>query len=307
MFGSESLKKLEQSLGYEQWILIKTVELYKKSIGYIYPRKVIIDDNNSVEILLKIEDHFDLGRSLNLIYELSPLLLSSGFKILDMLMEWIIKENEGKCPWKFWEKKKILDNQSFSPILPYPLCKDPTIFSRLKGLYINLIDPRNALIHGPWGKNLSGNLEFDFLNNRNKRIQLNISFKQVIIFADCMSLCVREVLKKSNFNSNNIISTIHWCLDELQSIHKFKKYGAESIRYFDVVRKTKYVKNDYSVINIKEIEEILEKDALGYHYDYLLHVEANNYGKITHWEIPSILIGGLDEIILDEKWDNYKL
>src|SRR5699024_8977841 len=155
--------------GYEKWILDKTIRFYRSSLGYEYPRKIVINDDYSKEIQINIKERVILDSSQELIYDLSPLLFVSGFKLLDMLMQYIITENNIECPWEFSKKKKILKDLNFNPKLPYPLAKDPTIFECFKKLYISFIKFRNGLIHGAWGKNESGNLTFDFQNN-NKRI-----------------------------------------------------------------------------------------------------------------------------------------
>lgn len=306
MFNISSIEKLEESLGYEQWMLSKAVDLHRSVSGYVHLRKTIIWDDGSQEVQLKIEDTLSLGNESKLLLEISPLLFISGFKILDMLMECIITENNGSCPWQFSQKKEILNNISINTILPYPLSEDPTIFDCLKNLYISFIDLRNALIHGSWGENISGNLAFNFQKDNKQKVVEDISFEQVIKFSDCMSICAKEVLKTSNPQRGNIIITMRWCLNELETIHQLGEYANSSVRYFEVVRHTKRIKHNFSIVDIKGIKEILDVDAFGLPYDYFLRVEAERDGGISIWEIPSNIIGELDELILDENWDDYR-
>ena len=219
MFNSDSIEYLAQSLGYEQWVLTNSIDLLKRSKGYVSSRTHIIRDDNSLEVQsLILKDEFGLEKAADVINELSPLLFNAGYKILDMLMEWIIKENRGDCPWKFSDKISLLEDHGSTFLLPYPFSEDPSIFTRFVRVYRNLSDLRNALTHGVWGMNLSGNLEFNF-RKRNRIIQQTIPFEQVIRFADCMSLCGRESIRPSTSAKGNAVSTLKWCLDELQSIH----------------------------------------------------------------------------------------
>src|SRR5699024_4258742 len=93
MYKSKAIQKLEESLGYEKWILDKTIRFYRSSLGYEYPRKIVINDDYSKEIQINIKERVILDSSQELIYDLSPLLFVSGFKLLDMLMQYIITEN----------------------------------------------------------------------------------------------------------------------------------------------------------------------------------------------------------------------
>lgn len=305
MFNSDSIEYLEQALGYEQWVLAKSIDLLKRSKGYVSSRTIIIKDDNSLEVQLLLKDEFGLEKAVDVINELSPLLFNASYKILDMLMEWIIRENRGDCPWRFSEKISLLEDSDSTFFLPYPLGEDPSIFAYFERLYRNLSDLRNALTHGVWGRNLSGNLEFNF-KKRNRIIQQTIPFEQVIRFADCMSLCGREAICPSTQAKSNIVSTLKWCLDELQSIHGLSKYGITTARYFDVIRKTKQVKLGFVVIDINFIKEILNHEAMGYPYDYFLRIESEIDNRVIVWEIPSNLIGNSEELILDGNWDGFK-
>src|SRR5699024_12639498 len=172
--------------------------------------------------------------------------------------------------------------------------------------YISFIKFRNGLIHGAWGKNESGNLTFDFQNN-NKRINGYISFEQVIKFADCISICVEEILKTSDYRNDNSISTIYWCLNGLRSIHNFNEYPNYSVLNFDVVQKINYNDSNFLVVNIKYIKYTLDNNASNRTYDYTLRIEAEKNSEVSIWVIHSNIIGNSDKLVLNKEWDRYKL
>lgn len=305
MFDSNSIDRLKESLGYEQWVLGNAIDLLKRSHGKVSYRKYVIDDEHTLHGLIGISDTFGINHAVNVINDLSPLLFNAAYKILDMLMEWIIKENRGNCPWKFFEKINILTSPGAVFSLPYPLTSEPAIFSTFVKLYENLVSYRNALTHGVWGKNQSGDLVFDF-NKNGRRIQGTIHFEQVIRFADCMSLTAREAMNPSTID-HNITSTIKWCLDSIQVLHNLPLFGVTHARYFDVVRRIETIKAEFPSVDIKYIHSVLDNDSMGYPCGFSLRVEARVEGIPTVWEIPSSLIGNRNELILDSSWDEFKV
>lgn len=305
MFDFNSIDRLKESLDYEQWVLENAIELLKRSHGKVDYRRYIIDDAHSLNVKIGVSDTLGMNRAADVINDLSPLLFNAAYKILDMLMEWIIKENQGNCPWRFIDKINILTSAGTVLSLPYPLTSEPAIFSTFVKLYENLVAYRNALTHGVWGKNQSGDLVFDF-NKNGRRIQGTIYFEQVIRFADCMSLTAREAMSPSSID-HNIISTIKWCLDSIQALHNQSLFGFTHAQYFDVVRQIETIKAEFPSVDIKYIRNVLDKEAMGHPYGYSLRVEARVEEISTVWIIPSSLINSRDELILDSSYDGFKV
>lgn len=305
MFGTNSIDRLKESLGYEQWVLENAIDLLRRRNGKINFRRYVINDDYSLSAEMRALEYVGSNQAANVINDLSPLLFNAAYKILDMLMEWIIKENEVECGWKFVEKIEKLDSIGSTLVLPHPFVNEPAIFSKFIGLYKNLLRYRNALTHGVWGKNQSGNLIFDFNKKNGRRVQGTIDFEQVIRFADCMSLTAREATNPSTDN-NNILLSIKWCLDSLQAQHKQSLFGITNACYYDIVRRIETFSTDFPSVDIKTIRSILDEESLGNPYGYSLRIEARVDEVSTVWVIPSSLIGSRDELILDSSWDSFK-
>jgi hypothetical protein len=111
--------------------------------------------------------------------------LAASFKLLDMVMEWTIKEN-GQCKdFTFKSKVMLIDTKPLT--FPDFLNSDTHLRAILISLYKSLVSYRNALTHGKWGSNVSGDLRFDF-HKSGQHFNQAITFEEILHFAESMSL-----------------------------------------------------------------------------------------------------------------------
>lgn len=305
MFDNESQNQLQERLGYEQWVLKKSLNILELNEGKLSPLTVEFNDNSSVTVNMMVSEYVGASLAADLVNEMSPLIFCASYKILDMIVEWIIHENEGNCPWQFSRKINLLKDKQDSLTLPQLFSSNPDIFNVLIGLYSNLVDFRNAITHGKWGKNAGGVLSFDFEKSDGSLIKRTIPLEQVIGFSECMSLFANELINPSSIPE--VVLSIKWSLDKLHSLHGGTSFGIQSPRFFNVVRRTK-VKDDAIVkIDLKVIREALSKITMNNQYAYSLHVEAEVGQLSLTWEIPSHRLPGEDNFMLDSSWDSFKV
>lgn len=148
LFNVSSLKSLAERTEYESWFLEAVYELVDNRLFPSWPDAVIYP-------LGKKKAHFIVfGRlSINLFSSdwrpgfLSvgaPLVFISTFKLLDMLIEWILRENGNSSTFRFQEKLKQLNS---SLIYPSAIESRTWLKERLTGLYTTLEPLRGTIIH----------------------------------------------------------------------------------------------------------------------------------------------------------------
>ena len=309
MFSNESQNLLQEKLGYEQWVLQESINILELNKGKLSSYTVEINDNSPVVLKVMASEHFGASLAADLINEMSPLLFSASYKILDMVIEWIIHENQGDCPWQFSKKISLLNDKQGSLTLPTLFSFDTEIFNVLVRLYSNLVDFRNAITHGKWGKNQEGNLSFNFEKRDGSIIKTTISFEQVMGFSECMAWCANELINHSTTPeiSEKVALSIKWSLDKLHSLHGGTLFGIPSPRFFKVIRRTKLNDDEIVKIDLKGIRKTLNDITMNSQYAYSLLVEAE-VGQISlAWEIASSCLPEADDLILDSSWDLFKV
>src|SRR5262249_2252606 len=116
MFDATARVELEEALGYERYVLQACNDAIRMSRGVCGPTKLVIPDEGPNQVWLHITDCIgDTGAEMT--SRITPLIFSAAYKLLDMVVEWIIRENGLACPFPFTKKVEILDN---TPHLTYP-------------------------------------------------------------------------------------------------------------------------------------------------------------------------------------------
>ena len=203
MFLGPARSELEEHLSYERFVLNRCNSLLRGSEGFGELVELTFDDSFARQLHMDVQMTLGGGGVAAFIEQLSPLLFTTSFKLIDMVVEWIITENGITCPWKFWQKKQIINNQQ----LTYPdfLDTDAHLRSVVLGFFNRLSEHRNAIVHGSWGQIVNGDLSFDFIvKYTQQHVQETIPFQTVLNMA---SLCstVGDLLvefETSNATSN---------------------------------------------------------------------------------------------------------
>lgn len=154
MFDAIARTALEEMLGYERYLLKACNEAIRLSRGIWGPTTIVIPDDGPNQVCLQITDSIgDTGASMT--HRMSPLIFAAAYKLLDMVVEWTIRENGLNCPYQFAQKVAIIDN---TPSLIYPdfIQADAALRDVLVDLFKTALPYRNAITHNKWGSSEPG-------------------------------------------------------------------------------------------------------------------------------------------------------
>lgn len=145
-FNAHALSKLGERTKYEIWLLEAVYKIVEQELFPSWPDSVVYPiDKSSAQFL-------GYGRVNAVLFDWRPSFLNVGaplvfvsiFKLLDMLIEWILEENGITSTFRFSQKLKHLED---SPVFPQEIETHPWLKERLTGLYSSLIPLRGMIIH----------------------------------------------------------------------------------------------------------------------------------------------------------------
>ncbi|MGB5097002.1 MAG: hypothetical protein WBN82_03730 [Porticoccaceae bacterium] len=145
-FRADALVKLSERTEYEAWFLEAVYSLIEQELFPSWPDGVVYPADGSKVLF------FGYGRGNGVICDWrsgflnagAPLVFVSTFKLLDMLIEWILEENGVPSKFRFQEKVQHLKN---SPVFPAVIETRSWLKERLIGFYRTLEPLRGTIIH----------------------------------------------------------------------------------------------------------------------------------------------------------------
>lgn len=295
------LDKFNESIGYEKFLLEESLEVMSANIGENYRFGIIFSNHKYESHCIQSHDSLSDGYKSAFVKEsLLPLIFISSYKIIDMLVEYILSYNNFNVPWRFAEKITFMKREINSIKLPSVLTIDE--FRALFDLYSSLVHNRNSLIHGTWGQVEDGNLLF---NNGT-----NISTDKVIALANIAYLITR-VLNMNNGEMfyNSMKYTIHKNLNIVSDLteNKFNKFKENVVLYYEVKYK---INEPYEKINMAEVRKYINDDLKFWEKTDITHKFEGIYNLFvitanSIWKIPSSEINEDTEFIYVKDYLNY--
>lgn len=145
MYDAASRTRLRDKIGYERWLLRFISETQDVFEGGIDTTITLTSGSQVAHVNIGVTEVIGSGLAIKALDALSALTFVSCYKVLDMIFEWILEENQFSVPWEFSKKVKLVKNRP----LTYPLLLDqqPYIRKYLLALYENLLDYRNEVVH----------------------------------------------------------------------------------------------------------------------------------------------------------------
>ncbi len=212
-------------LDYEIWVL----DFLGNSQDLFYGKTDIstiqlTNRQQNANISEGIQEHIGASYGQRIIDALTPLTFTASYKILDMVYEWILEENESigvisDVPWRFSQKLKLIKNTN----LQYPplFADNPYLKDYSFAFFTNLLPYRNEVIHSHSfsvtrdnislvDKKTSGILELD-------RMQMGYLVKLVLALAQCLT-------GKISFDVY-LDRLIKYHFDKLAMIHKLQIFN----------------------------------------------------------------------------------
>ena len=297
MFDNASRQVLEEHLGYERFVLNACAKAVQRAAGESSGIEIVVNDSVPHSINIGITDYVGGEHGAAIVREMSPLAFSAAYKVLDMIVEWIIVENRGSCPWPFSQKSAILNGP-----LQYPdfVGHDPQLQAIIVALYREILPYRNAITHGQWGKNNNGELEFDFTRN-GQHLCLTVPFETVLNFGRASSL-IAELLVTPTLQTQERLNCLRFLMDRLHVLHQQQAFNIPKPRHYRVIRRTDSADAPLS-IDLDVIRQQVGSQASGNPSTFDLRVERQS----DAWEIPFAEIPSTRELCLDETWNSFRV
>lgn len=145
-FDSNALTKLAERTQYECWLLEAAYTLVENELFPSWPDAVIYSAGKTTpQYIMYARGNFNLfDWRPHFLSAGAPLVFVSTFKLLDMLVEWILEENGYQPNYRFAGKLKQLENK---PVFPSLIESRTWLKERLTGLYSTLEPLRGTIIH----------------------------------------------------------------------------------------------------------------------------------------------------------------
>lgn len=296
-----SIEKLNEKIGYEKWVTKEAVLAIEKNYGTT--TDATIDFKESGRKIHHVTAHVELGSEKRKeVYEkLSPLLFVTSYKIIDMIFEWLLEENlknDKKVPGGFRQKIDSYETNKKDPSFQYPdlLTNEENLMENLFSLYKHLLDYRNQIIHGNWGKIKDGDLDFSFERNK-KTYSKYVSFKKIMNFAEIASLFADLLTQKTNASVEKV-DTIKYLMDTSKGVlHEGNILGNPKVRHY----KINYEAFNKQFVDLTEIKDHLTTQSFHHPFSFDLIV----FSKDKRWEFPWEFVENINSIDLNEKLDDY--
>jgi hypothetical protein len=151
----------------------------------------------------------------------APLIFVSSFKLLDMLIEWVIEKNGGRSTFRFQEK---LDRLSRPIVFPPFVESHPWLKERLIGLYRTLEPLRGTIIHDRYFKSTDGSIQVSSSKHGVVGVPVQISAHHLRKFVLTMVATLNYMGESWAFDEYRE-RTLRRDLDELASLHGLPLFG----------------------------------------------------------------------------------
>ena len=307
MFDPPARQDLQDHLGYERYVLERCVRMVESAYGLVSPAEVTINDAGQQQIHFEVVDNLGGGQAMEVVKDAAPLLFAAAFKLVDMIIEWVIVENSSShsCPWKFHEKRNII-NTNHGLMYPDYLGSDNQLRGTFTGIYNTLPEHRNAIVHGDWGENQNGELRFDFTTRFGKvHIQQIVPFQQVLDFAAFSALVASNLVDRS-LQTPARLGTLRWISDLIQPLHNAARTNALKPNYSRVKRITTWNAATPVQVDLAGIRDRLLQGNPGTAPFFDLSVEAATPAGQRNRSIPDERIPAGNTLVLSADWNQFQ-
>lgn len=225
-FDANALTKLAERTEYEAWLLEAVYALVENELfpscpdGVVYPV-----DKSKAQFFVHARVNIILGDwRPGFLKAGAPLVFVAAFKLLDMLVEWILEENGSPSTFRFQEKLEKLKSR---PVFPPLIESRGWLKDRLGGLYSTLEPLRGTIIHDKHFTVTDGAIKVAGSKKGIKGAAVEISAAQLRILARTIVSVLRYVdgtWRLDEFRDR----TLRHDLDELSTLHGLPSLGQKS-------------------------------------------------------------------------------
>lgn len=232
------VQDLTEKAGYEYWVLRKCLSAIEKHAGVSSDVTVSFCKDGTKEHIMQMYSEFGSEKRVQVIENLSPLLFVSSYKMIDMYIEWLL--NYASTPPMIW----VSDHEVLLALYEK---------LRLKSYYI---------IHGFWGRNVNGDLQFNY-TDKGTLDQDEIGFNDVINLAELIVI-------NNQIGAEHIETSFRYLSDQLIILHQSHSFGIDKPRFYEVILEAE----DESTIELQPIREYLKKDFMNHPVSFKLTVRT---------------------------------
>jgi hypothetical protein len=296
-----ALEKFNQSIGYEKYLLEESLNVMSINTGEHFRFGIIfLNHEHETHCLENYEKLSNTYNSEFIKEALLPMIFISSYKIIDMFIEFILEYNKFKVPWRFKEKIEMVSNLINNLNLPKTI--NQMEFKAVYEIYCSLVENRNSMIHGRWGKVKNGTLVF---NNGT-----NIDIEKIMAFANIAYL-ITKILNINNDELfyNSIKHTFKKNLNIISDLTKNETISFQEtiVLYYEI--KYKILDEDEEV-NMVKIRRYINDDLNFWKRTDKVHKFEGIYNlyvisKKSKWKIPSNNIPKEAESINLKNFMNY--
>lgn len=225
-FDANALMKLAERTEYEIWLLEAVYALVENELFPSWPDGVVYPVNKSkAQFFVHARANIILGDwRPGFLNAGAPLVFIAAFKLIDMLVEWIIEENGLPSTFRFQQK---LGHLKSSPIFPPLIESRRWLKERLAGLYSTLEPLRGTIIHDKHFTATDGAIQVASSRKGVKGVPVEISATHLRILSRSIVSVLRYVDGAWPLNEFRE-RTLRHDLDELAALHGLPSLGQKS-------------------------------------------------------------------------------
>jgi hypothetical protein len=286
MYDDSSRNAFDERGQYERYVIDMCVRRLQQARGIVSPLTIEISDSGPTGIRMQLSESFGANYAADVVLEFVPLTLLAGFKTLDMIIEWCLEQNAINGRLSFAEKIIKCRDESVH-VWPDFLETDAHLRNVVIESYAAVRRKRNAIVHGRWGQNVVGTLEFDYwytddlspLRPRPRvRDEDRLPGSVTLAFAEFAALLSRSLVTPST-QTNRVLSALRRLSNQFRTLHGLVLVDAGPEHFYRIVRLTHLDTVDFDEIVpvIKEVQTI----AGDVRYDLVINRGAER------WTVPA--------------------
>ena len=298
MYDHKAQQKLLDKLDYELWLLNQLAEYQIFDGGTDIATLTIRSGEPDTTILDSGEESVPWSR---VITTITPLVFTASYKILDMIFEWILKENHSvgnikEVPWGFQDKLNLLKG---NPKLQYPplFTTQKYLHSYSEALFRQLVPYRNEIVHNNAFSVCKDQLILS--SSKNQNIRLTLSRVQIGCLVRFVVALAHALVGAIEVDAH-MDRLLKYHLDSLKTAHGRKAFKQKKPFLVNVEFEVPKQCGSFPV-NLKQIRDKVSTKFPTQDVVFNLTVRAvDGDNLIAEWHFKEEDVPTLDEVIFGE-------
>ncbi len=156
-YSPSAIQRLAERTAYEAWFLEAAYKIAEEELFPTFPDAIIYPANTSAPTFIAhMRGNIVIGDWRDGFLKAgAPLVFVTAFKLLDMIIEWVLEENEVTPSFRFQQKLSQLNS---SIRFPPTIDSKPWLRERLVSLYHTLEPLRGTIIHSKYFASSDGTI-----------------------------------------------------------------------------------------------------------------------------------------------------